>query len=451
MDKLLKQVLEKITPSREEEEREQGIAKKVMKLIENLGFKSVLVGSLAKGTDLKGDKDIDIFVIFPRETERDDLEEKGLDIAKKVFEKLGVKCEIDYAEHPYAKGQYRKYVIEIVPCQAGMGTGSAVDRTPYHTAYVRKKIAKNRTFPGEVRLLKQFMKGAGVYGAEEKTKGFSGYLAELLVIEYGSFANVLNAASKWRFGQAIDPEHQWKNTEHLKYFFTGAPLVVVDPTDMNRNVAAAVSMQKMAEFMAACRGVLENRTIDFFFPKKEKVPKANEIGRAIKSRGTKLLAVSMKHEKINLNILYGQLRKTEKSLRKEIEHYGFRVMKSRFWTDESGHSMIILEFEVWELPKTEHRVGPSLDMDARNRDDFMKKYESDNPYIEDGRLAVDTQRRFTKAEDVIKKIIEEERGIGKDLKGAKFRILEGKEIMNASDDIMAFLGGFLSITAPTGS
>jgi tRNA adenylyltransferase (EC 2.7.7.25) len=43
----------------------------------------------------------------------------------------------------------------------------------------------------EVRLLKKFMKGIGVYGAEIKVKGFSGYVAELLVYFYDSFRNVL--------------------------------------------------------------------------------------------------------------------------------------------------------------------------------------------------------------------------------------------------------------------
>jgi tRNA nucleotidyltransferase (CCA-adding enzyme) len=37
------------------------------------------------------------------------------------------------------------------------------------------------------------MKGTGVYGAEAKVEGFSGYLTELLVINYGSFPKALEA------------------------------------------------------------------------------------------------------------------------------------------------------------------------------------------------------------------------------------------------------------------
>jgi len=43
--------------------------------------------------------------------------------------------------------------------------------------------------------LKQFMKGIGVYGSELRRRGFSGYLTELLVINYGSFLGVLKEAS----------------------------------------------------------------------------------------------------------------------------------------------------------------------------------------------------------------------------------------------------------------
>ena len=59
---------------------------------------------------------------------------------------------------------------------------------------------------GDVLLLKQFLKGVGVYGSELKVGGLSGYLSELLVIRYGSFPKVLRAAKSWRPGEFIDLE-----------------------------------------------------------------------------------------------------------------------------------------------------------------------------------------------------------------------------------------------------
>lgn len=47
--------------------------------------------------------------------------------------------------------------------------------------------------------------------------------------------------------------------------------MVVDPVDGKRNVAAALTMQKMADFVVAASHYLENPSQDFFFKKKEEV------------------------------------------------------------------------------------------------------------------------------------------------------------------------------------
>jgi len=109
------------------------------------------------------------------------------------------------------KGSYGGYDVEIVPCFKGGEMRSSVDRTPLHLAYVNKKLAKSPKLSDEIRLLKQFMKGANVYGAEAKFEGFSGYLTEVLAIHYKSFTSVLQAASKWSGVAALDPEGQWED------------------------------------------------------------------------------------------------------------------------------------------------------------------------------------------------------------------------------------------------
>ena len=99
----------------------------------------------------------------------------------------------------------------------------------------------------DVLLLKQFMKGIGVYGSELKVGGFSGYLAELLVLCYGSFAGVLQAAIRLEAGNVHRPGRASGKKTHDE------PLVVVDPVDPNRNVAAALTLDKMFQFAAASR------------------------------------------------------------------------------------------------------------------------------------------------------------------------------------------------------
>jgi tRNA nucleotidyltransferase (CCA-adding enzyme) len=161
-------------------------------------------------------------------------------------------------------------------------------------------------------------------------------------------------------------------------------------------------------------------------------------------RGTKSVGVFFRHDRINPNTLYSQLRKTCESLKNSIEHYGFKIMKSGFWTNETANSMILYEFEVWKLPKFERRFGPRVDMSIKNQDEFTGKYQNPKQYIEDGRLVVDTKRKFTDALEVIKKIIEEKKGFGKDVKEMdKIEILIDDEILKLEDEgFLKFLDEF---------
>ncbi|MDD5111396.1 MAG: CCA tRNA nucleotidyltransferase, partial [Candidatus Altiarchaeota archaeon] len=396
--------------------------------------KPILVGSLAKNTDLRGDKDIDIFIMFDESVERKELEERGLKLGKELFSKLKAKYEIDYAEHPYVMGRYKDYDIEIVPCYTGGKMLSSVDRTPLHTRYIKRKIRENKQMAGEIRLLKQFMKGAGVYGAEAKVQGFSGYLAELLTLHYGSFAGVLAAAGTWKFGEvSLDTEKQWENPAVLKHFFTGAPLIVVDPVDRDRNVAAAVSKQRLAEFVIAAQEFLKQPSIEYFFPKEKKVRGEKELEKNIRGRGTKIVAFVFTHGKINPNSLYDQLRATEKGLMHEIHSYEFSTFRSGHYTNEKNTSIILLEFDVWQLPKIKHQNGPPIDIDPVNQERFLEKYRKDRPVISDGRWVVTTKRQYTTVEALLPKILEERHGFGKEFRTAKVKLLENAKILGIRD------------------
>ena len=126
-------------------------------------------------------------LLFPRKN----LGDIGLKIAKKA---AGDAKQLErFAEHPYLEIFIDGYRVDIVPCyDAKPGEWqSATDRTPYHTDYIKAHLAKE--LRGEVRLLKKFMQGIDVYGAEIKVGGFSGYLCELLIMKYGSFTETMRA------------------------------------------------------------------------------------------------------------------------------------------------------------------------------------------------------------------------------------------------------------------
>ncbi len=162
-----------------------------------------IVGSAARGTWLSGTHDIDIFISFPEETPRKELESMGMAIARETA-KLAEYAEDRHAEHPYLNIVYKGFDVDLVPCfrvASASQIKSAVDRTPFHNDFVKTRIKGHED---DVLLLKQFMRGCGVYGSELRTQGFSGYLTELLIIHYGSFENAVRAVSSWKPREKID-------------------------------------------------------------------------------------------------------------------------------------------------------------------------------------------------------------------------------------------------------
>ena len=419
MEKLLKEVLKEITPTEEEHLEEHKLVEDISKRLRKCEVTPILVGSLAKGTDIRNNKDIDIFIMFPEDTSREELEKRGLEIGKKVFSEMKIPYEIDYAEHPYICGTFGKHIIEIVPCYDTKEVKSAVDRTPYHTHYVKKKLSRAPTMRDDIRLLKQFMKGVGVYGAEEKVRGFSGYLAELLVINYGSFEKVLKAAADWKFGQALDPENLWKDAGAVGYFFKGADLIIVDPVDKDRNAAAAVSKQKLSGYIVAAREFLKGPDKRFFFPDEGPAPDRKVLKKRMSDRGTKLIALEFTHQIINPNMLYSQLRKTQDAVTKKIEEQYFKVLKSDIWTDEENASLIIFDLEIFGLPQVRQHTGPPIDQALKEQEKFLEKYKKYLPYIKEDRWVADIKRNYTEIEQLFPEIIKNRSGFGKNLRELK--------------------------------
>ena len=328
----MKEIIDRITPDDDERKRGQDVAESVKKALLEEGANPILVGSLAKDTDLSGAKDIDIFIQFEKDTSRDMLEREGLRIGKKALSRLGSKYEIDYAEHPYVRGVVGGFDIEIVPCYRAQKIMSSVDRTPQHTRYVVDKMGKN-PLNSQIRLLKQFMRACGVYGADAKVEGFSGYLAELLIIHYGSFENCIRSAGDWSGIPVIDMESHWSGTDTLIGAFVQANMIVIDPVDRCRNVAAAVSKKSLKRFIQKAKEFIESPDEEFFFPKPKPQRSIKCLKSELKNRKTLVCAVLFGHKRMNANNIYAQLRKTCLNMVKSLENMGFEIMENDIWTN----------------------------------------------------------------------------------------------------------------------
>src|SRR6266542_3769043 len=140
-------VLARIRPSAEEEARIERAVKDLLerltRLLRSKGWeaKPFLAGSVAKGTHLTG-TEIDLFVAFPPDLPRPELETRGLALGK-ILER----GEHRYAEHPYTRGWHAGFEVEIVPCYRitdATQRMSAVDRTPLHVDYVLGRIKEGQ-------------------------------------------------------------------------------------------------------------------------------------------------------------------------------------------------------------------------------------------------------------------------------------------------------------------
>ena len=177
----------------------------------------------------------------------------------------------------------------------------------------------------------------GTYGSEFKVGGFAGYLCELLILKYGNFENTLKAAIKWKHGHVIDLEGYGTSNQFKD------PLVVIDPTDKNRNVAAALRLDKMAEFIQSARNyIFSDNKIDYFYPLKRNLNK-NDILNEFDLRDGEVIAIKFDIPNIPLDTLHPQLKKTCEALERKLNDEEFNVFKADYWSDEVSTGVILLE------------------------------------------------------------------------------------------------------------
>ena len=444
LEEICADVLKRITPSSKKRARILTLAKELTEKVEAAAKEARIEtevrveGSVAKDTWLNEKPDIDIFMRMPTTMPREAFGTTCLEIARNATE--GFKQIERFAEHPYLEATTDTTRINIVPCyRVKRGKWiSATDRTPFHTDYVKPLLNESKC--REVRLLKKFMKGVRVYGAEIKVGGFSGYLCELLTLNYGSFVEALKSAANWKEKTIIDYEGYYKEREKEAEKIFEEPLVIVDPIDKGRNAAAAVRKERLYQLIAAARVFLKTPHLNFFYPPEVEALDAKRLVSAIKARGSAIVFVKFGKVTAVPDVLWGQLYKSQRSLRKMLQHHDFNVMQDSVWSNEENLNVFIFEVESRFLPLMKKHLGPPLRKKAEC-EKFLQKHLGaghtiSGPRLEGGRWVTEIVRKHA---EMVNLLLEELKDGGRRVGVADFiskAVADSVEVL-ANEEVLA--------------
>jgi tRNA nucleotidyltransferase (CCA-adding enzyme) len=407
-------------PSPSEERRITAVAQEAKALVDRhvAGTSDIVSvvfgGSFAKGTWLRGDADIDIFFKVKPSVPVEKFEELGRSVGLKALKNH--KPRLRYSDHPYVEAFVKKVRINVVPCydvEQGRWQ-SAADRSPFHTEFV------SRNFEGEkrkqARLLKKFLKAAGIYGAEISIGGFSGYVSEVLVHKYGSFEKVLRAAADWQERRVVASSDY--DPDVVKGFLS--PVIIIDPVDSRRNLGTAISPESVGRFMLAARAFLDRPSIQFF--------KDIQRGPETKKLLSNVLVVEFSHKERSPDVVWGQLKRGTSAIAKQLELVDFEVLRSSCVTDEKKSAALAFLLESMTLPPYAKKKGPEIFRRSDTASFLMGKKKPLATWVDkEMRVAMLVDRKNTDAIKFTRLLLQnaENSGIPRDLIAGKLQIYSG--------------------------
>ena len=429
IQKIKNEALKIIKPTQREIKEQKEIINLLKDAIEKIavkeGYKFLFVeaeGSTGiKQTQLRGASDIDIFVALspddykdilrlPKKEMKVKLHKEFEIIVKDWFKPAAISAgcadiKITYAEHPYLSAKIRSFDVDIL---AGFwlepqelmkhGPITAVDRTPHHSRFVHKNLSKEQR--DEVRLLKSFIKACYAYGDKCAIgrSGFTGFSIELLIFFYKTFENVLLNIKNLPqnpidfFGRKIE-----KLRVHPR--FGKDFLIIVDPTDPNRNAAASIDKRAYFYVTHMAQKFLMDPSKDYFIEKPIK-PLSPKEKRKYENQ---LLIIEFENaENVHYAVFRDKLYKLASYLSRLLEReetgeerFGKTIYEVYFEDPiyALGFYLSKKKIEPYVL-----RRGPPGDM-VEHVKKFLQKYP--NAFEKNGFYWAKIRRKYTKAKDLV--------------------------------------------------
>lgn len=394
INSILDKVAENCQPTDKEIKKLTTIGDHVKKLISDYNspkIKEVVFGgSFAKATWIKGDADIDIFVKIDPAISEEEFEMLGKQIGLQTLQRY--KPYLRYSDHPYVEAFIEGTRVNVVPCYSvAKGSWKSIaDRSPFHTEYVKINLDDYKR--KQVRLLKKFLKSAGIYGSEIATNGFSGYVAEVLILKYGSVESVM-----WAFSEMSKEKNVISidivAEDILKTF--QSDVIIMDPIDPKRNLGTAISAESLGKFILTARAFLERPSTEFF------IVREKDFVKPYTKLDSNLLIVEFTYQKRSPDIIWGQMKRSLNAISQQLELAGFTVIRSTCITDEKKSAAFVFLLESILLPFYTEKKGPAVFRKTDSASFITKNSKNNLPIwiAKDMRITTLVQRKIISAKD----------------------------------------------------
>jgi tRNA nucleotidyltransferase (CCA-adding enzyme) len=370
---ILKEALEDITPDSSAVKVVDDFLKQLNLALKKkkLNATAVLGGSFAKGTRLRGDHDVDIFVRFNLKYDSEKLSDL-LEPVLKQWKPDRIHGSRDYFQ---IKNGMKLEIVPVLAIKKPKEAKNVTDFSPWHVSWTNKAGKKLKE---EIMLAKKFMKAQKVYGAESYIKGFSGHVVDILVIHYGGFLKFLKAASSWKLAKKTkDGEEEKQVVDHYNTYKGRAllmlnksklqsPLVLIDPVQPERNAAAALDAERYKKLIIAAKKFLKRPSKEFFVDKKLSFAKLAKKGHLVK-----IFAYSLPGSE---DVSGTKLLKAFEFFRQKLIDAEFKLAIANWGWNKKDLAIFWFVAKQKQLPELELRQGPPASKTSFAAD-FKKKYK----------------------------------------------------------------------------
>ena len=397
MQELLDEIKESIRPKSDTLNKVDSFVSKINSILKNQKIKANCVrgGSTAKGTFLKDDHDIDLFVIF-------DYSFKGKDISQILSNKIeSLNVSTVHGSRDYFQLEKDGLTYEIVPVlevKNPEDVENVTDMSPHHVGWVQNKL--NKRLQDDIRLAKKFCKACKVYGAESYIKGFSGHVLDILVIYYGGFVNLLKASIDWAPKVVIDIENHWENPiDSIDISKTSGPIILIDPIQKYRNAAAGLSLEKFNKFKITAKEFISKPLKKYF------VEKDFDIDKISINENEEIIILDLISLDGKTDVVGSKIMKSFDYIKSQLKKNNFIIISSEWKWDKKRDAQMYFVVDKKILSKTFVRTGPPISEKNPCLSFLQKNLDT---FQRNDRYYANVIRKYRKPKNLLKDIINNE-------------------------------------------